>query len=67
MPDYAEIEDSQNYEKAASALTEAFKVLIKASTSLEGKGEDADPRKQSMLQRIKLKAILCKRFSDIRE
>ncbi|OON21029.1 tetratricopeptide repeat protein [Opisthorchis viverrini] len=60
---HAEIEDFGSYEKATGALTEAYKVLIKAVNS-PITNEASELRLQKRLTLIKNKAAMCKQFAE---
>ncbi|KAF5403521.1 Intraflagellar transport protein, partial [Paragonimus heterotremus] len=59
----AEIEDFGSYEKATGALTEAYKVLLKAINSTTT-NEATELRLQKRLTQIKNKATMCKEFAQ---
>ncbi|VDP98563.1 unnamed protein product [Trichobilharzia regenti] len=61
-----EIEDGGNYEKATGALSEAYKVLIKALNS-DKTNESSECRLKKRLALIKDKATLCKEFVETQE
>ncbi|VDP72732.1 unnamed protein product [Echinostoma caproni] len=60
---HAEVEEFGSYEKATGALTEAYKVLLKAISS-DGAGETNELRLQKRLAQIKNKATMCKEFAE---
>ncbi|KAF6772141.1 hypothetical protein AHF37_09410, partial [Paragonimus kellicotti] len=59
----AEIEEFGSYEKATGALTEAYKVLLKAINSTTT-NEATELRLQKRLTQIKNKATMCKEFAQ---
>ncbi|CAH8871773.1 unnamed protein product [Trichobilharzia szidati] len=63
---HGEIEDGGNYEKATGALSEAYKVLIKALNS-DKTNESSECRLKKRLALIKDKATLCKEFVETQE
>ncbi|KAA3676159.1 intraflagellar transport protein 140, partial [Paragonimus westermani] len=60
---HAEIEELGSYEKATGALTEAYKVLLKAINSTTT-NESTELRLQKRLTQIKTKATMCKEFAE---
>ncbi|CAH8673889.1 unnamed protein product [Schistosoma rodhaini] len=64
-----EIEESGNYEKALDALTEAYKVLVKlsSSTTNDDNNQTNECHLKKRLTQIKKKTILCKEFIEIQK
>ncbi|CAH8632121.1 unnamed protein product [Schistosoma mattheei] len=66
---HSEIEESGNYEKALDALTEAYKVLVKLSSSTTN--DDNNQTNECHLKKrstqIKKKTILCNEFIEIQK
>ncbi|RTG85623.1 intraflagellar transport protein 140 [Schistosoma bovis] len=66
---HSEIEESGNYEKALDALTEAYKVLVKLSSSTinDDNNQTNECHLKKRLTQIKKKTILCNEFIEIQK
>ncbi len=63
-----EIEECQSYEKAMSALTEAYKAISKAAATAAATADSTsisiDPALERRLLSIKTKIMFCKQFVE---